>query len=233
MSGPSSSSYVSHTVRLLANTQSTSSASFKQIAKIDDTIDKLSSIIDDKLVAANGSALDRQQDLVAEIVKLARIIEELSEKKAQLAVKNYDLIDHNMKIVDRQLKVIQRVKRSHPNNMLTQDNCEEGSRLAQMGSFDNSGNVHDNTFKSGHGSSSAAYLASTQTGKKKRVETADEYAIDPNEPVYCLCRQVAYGAMVQCDEEACEVEWFHYPCVNLSKNPKSRWICPNCTKRKG
>lgn len=56
--------------------------------------------------------------------------------------------------------------------------------------------------------------------------------IDPNEPVYCFCRQVAYGEMIGCDNPACEYEWFHYRCVGLTRQPTAgnRWLCPRCKR---
>ncbi len=57
-------------------------------------------------------------------------------------------------------------------------------------------------------------------------------AIDPNEPLYCLCRQFAYGDMIACDNEDCEIEWFHMPCVKLKSTPKGgHWLCPVCAKK--
>ena len=55
-------------------------------------------------------------------------------------------------------------------------------------------------------------------------------AIDPNEPVYCVCRQIAHGDMIACDNEDCAIEWFHYQCVNLNplKKTKNNWLCPSC-----
>ena len=68
--------------------------------------------------------------------------------------------------------------------------------------------------------------------KKSTVDSllSDMDRIDPNEPVYCICRQIAYGEMIACDNEECEIEWFHYSCVNLSKQPKNAWFCSTCKK---
>ena len=52
--------------------------------------------------------------------------------------------------------------------------------------------------------------------------------IDPDEPVYCLCQQVSYGEMIGCDNDACQIEWFHFNCVGLAHKPKGKWFCPNC-----
>ncbi|OBZ79233.1 putative vacuolar protein sorting-associated protein TDA6 [Grifola frondosa] len=36
---------------------------------------------------------------------------------------------------------------------------------------------------------------------------------------YCFCNGVSYGAMIGCDDENCEREWFHLPCVGLATPP--------------
>ena len=48
------------------------------------------------------------------------------------------------------------------------------------------------------------------------------------EPVYCYCNQVAYGEMVGCDGQHCELEWFHLPCIGLTTLPKGKWYCDSC-----
>ncbi|RAR13482.1 c6 zinc finger domain containing protein [Stemphylium lycopersici] len=70
--------------------------------------------------------------------------------------------------------------------------------------------------------------------KKKRrteeeVEAADD--IDPNEPKYCICDDVSYGAMISCDNN-CDKEWFHLPCMNMTEDDipsrRAKWYCPDC-----
>lgn len=43
------------------------------------------------------------------------------------------------------------------------------------------------------------------------------------------------GDMIGCDNEECEIEWFHYPCVGLSQanKPTGRWYCPYCRHVEG
>uniref|UniRef100_A0A6G1SM87 Inhibitor of growth protein n=1 Tax=Aceria tosichella TaxID=561515 RepID=A0A6G1SM87_9ACAR len=52
-----------------------------------------------------------------------------------------------------------------------------------------------------------------------------------DETKYCICRQISYGAMVACDNEECEIEWFHYDCVGITQPPKGKWYCFECTKK--
>ena len=57
-------------------------------------------------------------------------------------------------------------------------------------------------------------------------------SVDPNEPKYCYCNQVSYGEMIACDNENCEIEWFHYDCVGLKMPPKGKWYCNECVQKK-
>ena len=71
------------------------------------------------------------------------------------------------------------------------------------------------------------------SGKRKR-KNADDPArgLDPLEPVYCLCRQVAFGEMIACDDPDCRVEWFHTQCVAISRSAMpSMWVCAECARR--
>lgn len=53
-----------------------------------------------------------------------------------------------------------------------------------------------------------------------------EYQLDQTK--YCICRQVSYGGMVACDNEDCELQWFHFGCVGLTEVPPGKWYCPEC-----
>ncbi|RNA40341.1 inhibitor of growth 1 [Brachionus plicatilis] len=49
-----------------------------------------------------------------------------------------------------------------------------------------------------------------------------------DEPLYCTCREISYGQMIMCDNDACQIEWFHFNCVKLTSKPKGKWYCPLC-----
>lgn len=63
--------------------------------------------------------------------------------------------------------------------------------------------------------------------------SALDMAVEAGEPLYCSCRQVAFSDMIACDNKACAVEWFHLPCVGLSRAtmPTGKWYCPACRAR--
>ena len=57
-----------------------------------------------------------------------------------------------------------------------------------------------------------------------------DIAIDPDEPTYCTCRQVSFGEMIACDNDACPIEWYHQSCVGFKPSEKfsKSWFCPLC-----
>jgi len=56
----------------------------------------------------------------------------------------------------------------------------------------------------------------------------EENPVDPDEPTYCNCKQISYGEMIRCDNNSCQIEWFHFACVDLTTKPKGKWYCPKC-----
>lgn len=49
-----------------------------------------------------------------------------------------------------------------------------------------------------------------------------------NEPIYCVCQQVAFGRMIMCSNKNCSTKWYHFPCVSLKRGVKGKWYCPAC-----
>jgi inhibitor of growth protein 4 len=84
------------------------------------------------------------------------------------------------------------------------------------------------------------YAHGSAQGKKKKKKNAElatldgpgALSMDPNEPVYCVCRRVSFGEMVGCENPDCTVEWFHFGCVGLTEEP-SVWYCDECKSKKG
>ncbi|KFY86328.1 hypothetical protein V500_07687, partial [Pseudogymnoascus sp. VKM F-4518 (FW-2643)] len=60
----------------------------------------------------------------------------------------------------------------------------------------------------------------------------DGVPVDPNEPRYCVCNGVSFGEMIACENNQCQYEWFHLPCVGLTIEtlpPRTtKWYCPDC-----
>ena len=49
--------------------------------------------------------------------------------------------------------------------------------------------------------------------------------------LFCHCNRPEFGNMICCDNGACEVEWFYYSCVNITRAPKGKWYCFDCRKK--
>ncbi|KAE9418847.1 hypothetical protein Angca_009257 [Angiostrongylus cantonensis] len=72
-----------------------------------------------------------------------------------------------------------------------------------------------------------------ENGVKKRTsnrlsKTPRAKAKEEDEPTYCFCSRISFGEMIGCDNDKCEIEWFHFECIGLTTKPKGKWFCPNC-----
>jgi hypothetical protein len=139
------------------------------------------------------------------VTVMRQVLEDLADKKTAIALKSYDLLDQHVQLVDKEIKLLETSIRLH------------GTPLAPL---------EDVPVKSSAGRKKGGQ--SIKTGAQELLQTI----VDPNEPVYCFCRQVAFGNMVACDNEECAIEWFHCSCVNLTKMPKNEWLCPTCSQRR-
>lgn len=190
-----------------------STEAFNTIGKMDKACRKLAKLLDKKVkeLAANKSATIEE---INETELIRKALDTLSAGKVQLAVKNYDLIDHNIKIVDSEIALLENALIANGELNYGDDVSAGISAAAGGGSSSNKKRKHEKVSSSGCGA-------------------PIEQLIDPNEPVYCFCKRIAFGDMIACDNEDCDVEWFHYPCVNLTRKPRNSWICPTCAyKRK-
>ncbi|KAF2006224.1 hypothetical protein P154DRAFT_615568 [Amniculicola lignicola CBS 123094] len=77
-----------------------------------------------------------------------------------------------------------------------------------------------------------------QGNKNKKRKPVDEPMesddIDPDEPKYCVCDDVSWGEMIQCDNH-CEKDWFHLECLNMTAKDlpprRAKWYCPECREK--
>jgi hypothetical protein len=140
-----------------------------------------------------------------QVNNMRKIIEIISAKKVEIAIKNYDFIDLNIKTIDSEISVLEKVMQA------------SGHELHQLPlPLD-----------------SVSQLSIT--GKRRKGEdyiSQVSQCAETHEPVYCVCKRIAFGEMIACDNEDCLVEWFHYPCVNLTRKPKNSWICHLCSNKK-
>ena len=88
---------------------------------------------------------------------------------------------------------------------------------------------HSTVSSQQHNTSSTHHSISKKSRKRETGDSPNFLDdVDPDEPTYCLCNQISYGEMIGCDNTNCQIEWFHFSCVQLSTKPKGKWFCPAC-----
>lgn len=183
------------------------------IGKMDKANRHLSELLDKKLKTLS-SKKNISVDDISETDLLRKAVDALSSSKVQLAVKNYDLIDQNIKVVDHEIALLERA-------------LIESGELSIAEDMNGNGGIAASSGKKG-----TSHKKRKFDGSSVANANGSDCSVDPNEPVYCVCNRIAFGEMIACDNEECPIEWFHYPCVNLTKKPRNTWICPTCTYRK-
>ena len=50
--------------------------------------------------------------------------------------------------------------------------------------------------------------------------------------IWCYCRgaEEEQRAMIKCDNDTCLLQWFHFDCLHMTKEPKGRWYFAECRK---
>lgn len=104
-------------------------------------------------------------------------------------------------------------------------NTSRGGRCGKRG-FSGRSKDHINSVSSQQHNTSSTHHTSKRSKKKDSPNFLDD--ADPDEPLYCLCNQISFGEMIGCDNSNCQIEWFHFSCVQLVTKPKGKWYCPEC-----
>ncbi|KAF8463161.1 inhibitor of growth proteins N-terminal histone-binding-domain-containing protein [Kalaharituber pfeilii] len=68
--------------------------------------------------------------------------------------------------------------------------------------------------------------------EEEEEDDEDDEENGDDKRLYCYCQQVSWGNMVACDDSDCRYEWFHWGCVNLTKEPPGKWYCDTCRERR-
>lgn len=152
-------------------------------------------------------------------------MQEMSDSKLAIIQEALDQLDYKSRELDHDYKLI---------NAATSDSNEHGTGAG--GGASGSGGAGTTSGASGSGnnknSKSGGSSGRNQTGAGSSAHvnknsSSSSHRESP-EPTYCVCRQVSYGDMICCDNDACDIEWFHFQCVSLTSKPKGKWYCPNC-----
>jgi len=187
------------------------------------------------------------QSAASELIRLQRL-------KGQLATECYDLLDSHVRRLDVSLKKYEvKLRKGNFEVSATPIDRRRGTKrifdqeakeiyyllLAELQNDIEKGATGGGGGHSGLGGAAASgaaypgYSASSAGGLVGSNGQANGSSGDQSgEPVYCFCRKVSYGAMVACDNDDCEVEWFHFACVGLETKPRGKWFCPDCRRKK-
>lgn len=119
---------------------------------------------------------------------------------------------------------------SNNNNSSHNTGSASATTSSKRRSNNSNSNSHSNGSSNANSSTSRQQKGNSRNNSKSTndVATPTPRVNEYGEPVYCYCNQVAYGEMVGCDGENCELEWFHLPCIGLTTLPKGKWYCDTC-----
>ena len=60
------------------------------------------------------------------------------------------------------------------------------------------------------------------------VSRKNDLSSDNKQKHYCICQRPCFEPMIACDKLGCEVEWYRYVCMSITRAPKGSWIFPKC-----
>lgn len=123
-------------------------------------------------------------------------------------IRMQEISDNKLAIIQDALDQLDNKSRELDHDLKLINAATEGG-----GDTNNKNNKSNNTNKN----------QSTSSSSQPKTSTREE-----PEPTYCICHQVSYGDMICCDNDACDIEWFHFQCVALTSKPKGKWYCPKC-----
>ncbi|KAI7891879.1 uncharacterized protein EV154DRAFT_419711, partial [Mucor mucedo] len=161
------------------------------------------------------------------------------EEKFALAKSTYDTVDRHCTRLDNDLQKIEDEQLIGPGRVNQQQQQQQQQHQQQKPS-----KIINHTLKESEPTMDTSRRKRVKKDHQQQEDTeystqdATQYAktavpssdlpIDPNEPVYCYCQQVSFGEMIACENEQCDVEWFHLECAGLKTPPKGAWYCNTC-----
>lgn len=175
--------------------------------------------IDTALIRFSDDALDEQKHCIR-----------IADEKVALAIQAYDLVDTHIQQLDQYL-------RKFDEELRRESVAAAGLPTSGLDSGMRSGRGSESS-RGGRKKTRLAMAAATEAASAAYPTSIDlDLPVDPNEPTYCVCKQVSYGEMVACDNPNCKIEWFHFGCVGLKEQPRGKWYCSDCSgmqkRRKG
>ncbi|ORZ25672.1 hypothetical protein BCR42DRAFT_364059 [Absidia repens] len=228
---------------------------FALIRQLDESAqDLMGKVAKDSISFCDSKELVPEQERRRRLIEISKLLNESikrGEEKFALAKSTYDAVDRHCTRLDNDLNKYEDEQLIGPSRTGRNTSGATTTTTTSTTTAQQSGASPLKTPKS-----SSASIKKGRKGRKRKHESdqdqqgdyisredalrhaqtainLSELPIDPNEPVYCTCRMVSYGEMVACDNDECEIEWFHLECVGLKTPPKGKWYCDNCVGMKG
>ncbi|CAG0913198.1 unnamed protein product [Notodromas monacha] len=211
------------------------------------TIKTNEAALKEKISSITGEEKKRLMD---EILLLYREVHVLSEEKVQLSKQSYELVDKHIRKLDKEITDFDRevIEKCGSLAVFAGLNPEEDLKPGNKGSKPAQGPLSPSGDAKKRGRKRKIVSTEPQTPPKTNEGPATfsspmsmlrtiasegglDMPVDPNEPLYCICNQVSYGEMIGCDNVECSIEWFHFPCMNLTAKPKGKWWCAQCAPK--
>ncbi|WVY95980.1 hypothetical protein V8G54_028131 [Vigna mungo] len=143
---------------------------------------------DTSVIRFSDEALDEQKHSIR-----------VADEKVALAVQAYDLVDTHIQQLDQYLKKFdEELRRERENAAITGVAASGPEGNTKSGRGNESGTGRGGRKKTRQTTLVTAAATEAQTTAKPTGMDLD-LPVDPNEPTYCFCNQVSYGAMVACD----------------------------------
>ena len=60
------------------------------------------------------------------------------------------------------------------------------------------------------------------------VTHTSDISFQNDRKLFCICQRPSFGPVIASDPQDCAGEWFHYPCVSITRAPKGKWYCTQC-----
>lgn len=195
--------------------------SLKKMSSIDNNCvqlqEQLYQLIKDAQQAKIDQNSKRLKQANSKIETIFGKLEAMSDQKISIANSVYDLVDAKIQQVDEYIEKFD----SEVKEISVLNSVEQNDNLKNTTQHGSIVDIFNNSFEN----------ISVNSQNSKLDTTMDiEMPIDDDEPTYCVCKQVSFGKMVACDNRKCPIEWFHFKCMGLTKNPKGSWFCPMCRK---
>jgi len=161
------------------------------------------------------------------------VIHSLADARLALSESVYEAIDVSVRELDKRLRLADAVLRLYKETCDDEElDKEEGAAGASKASLRLRRTPQAQLPAASSGSSGFRHRIQEQLEMLSTVVRGAGDSPQPNniaEPLYCTCQQPSFGEMVACDEPSCFVEWYHLPCVGLTKKPSGRWVCSRCS----